>query len=337
MKMNKYRVLILTDHINHSSENSLYALSQKMLDHPLTESIDIATRGISENDSFFLDLSSEELYATEIKNTFDYSQNEHPLSKDYRKVDTKSYDLVWLRLPPPLSKEFLDFISGAFSNSVVINNPKSIHLTGTKSFLTNFSSVCPPMKICNNIDDIIAFSQQFPIVLKPFREYGGKGIVKIEGDSVSSGQETWTLKAFADRYKQNPIDYLAVKYLKNVTQGDKRIVVVNGKVLGASLRLPAENSWLCNVSMGGSSNMAEIEPEEEEIIKTINSKLAQMGIVMYGADTLVDDDDKRVLSEINTTSIGGIAQIAAMRNEPLVEKAIDLIWDYYEDKTRANG
>ena len=114
-----------------------------------------------------------------------------------------------------------------------------------------------------------------------------------------------------------------MKYLKNVKQGDKRIVVVNGEILGASLRLPAENSWLCNVAMGGSSNVAQVEKEEEEIIQLINPTLSDKGIVMYGVDTLVSDDGKRVLSEINTTSIGGLPQIAAMNNLPLVEQAID--------------
>jgi len=143
-----------------------------------------------------------------------------------------------------------------------------------------------------------------------------------------------SFEEFAASYVENPIDYLAVKFLENVKQGDKRIVVVNGEILGASLRLPAENSWLCNVAMGGSSNMAEVESEEEEIIRLINPTLSDMGIVMYGVDTLVGDDGKRVLSEINTTSIGGLPQIAAMRNEPLVERAIDLIWEYYNEKKK---
>ena len=84
--------------------------------------------------------------------------------------------------------------------------------------------------------------------------------------------------------------------------------------------------------MGGSSNRTEVEPEEEAIIKLINPILTQRGIVMYGVDTLVGDDGKRVLSEINTTSIGGLPQIAAMQQEPLVEKAIDLIWKYFNNE-----
>jgi len=89
--------------------------------------------------------------------------------------------------------------------------------------------------------------------------------------------------------------------------------------------------------LGGTSNAAEIEPEEEEIVKLVDPVLSKLGIVMYGVDTLVGDDGKRVLSEINTTSIGGLPQIAAMRNEPLLEKAIELILKYCNKKIKEYG
>ena len=113
-------------------------------------------------------------------------------------------------------------------------------------------------------------------------------------------------------------------------QGDKRIIVVNGNILGASLRLPPADSWICNVSLGGTSSITDVSQEEYHIVETIDPILSKMGIVMYGVDTLVGDDNKRVLSEINTTSIGGLPQIARLKNEPLVEKAINLILAYVE-------
>ena len=333
----KKKVLILTDHSNHSSENSLYALALKMLGHEETHSVDIASRAIEINSAFFAGSDTAALFATKIGSDFGYRNNDHPLSKNFSEVDIATYDLVWLRLPPPLSKEVLAFFSSKFSTAIVINEPSSINETGSKEFLLNFPSVCPSMKICSSLEDIIEFKALFPIVLKPFNEYGGRGIVKIEGDVVSEGNQSISFNDFSRSYESNPIEYLAVKYLKNVKQGDKRIVVVNGEILGASLRLPAENSWLCNVAMGGSSNVAQVEKEEEEIIQLINPTLSDKGIVMYGVDTLVSDDGKRVLSEINTTSIGGLPQIAAMNNLPLVEQAIDLIWEFYNDKKKRNG
>ena len=333
----KKKVLILTDHSNHSSENSLYELAVKMLAHKETDSIDIASRAIEINSEFFRGSDSAVLYATSINTDFSFNKDNHPLSKNFSQVDISTYDLVWLRLPPPLSKEVLAYFSSKLSNAIVINEPSSIYETGSKKFLVNFPSICPPMKICSSLEDIIEFKVLFPIVLKPFNEYGGRGIVKIEGDLVNSGNHSISFNDFSRTYESNPIEYLAVKYLKNVKQGDKRIIVVNGEILGASLRLPADNSWLCNVAMGGSSNITKVEKEEEEIIQLINPTLSDKGIVMYGVDTLVSDDGKRVLSEINTTSIGGLPQIAAMNNLPLVEQAIDLIWEFYNDKKKRNG
>ncbi len=184
------------------------------------------------------------------------------------------------------------------------------------------------MRICTSLENITAFKEQFPIVLKPFREYGGKGIVRIDGNKVWDGKTQLTFEDFKSKLESQPIEYLAVKFLKNVTKGDKRIVAVNGKIMGASLRLPPENSWLCNVAMGGSSNLTEVDDDEIEIIKTLNPVLSKMGIVMYGVDTLVGDHGKRVLSEINTTSIGGLPQIAKLTGKPLVKEATDLIWNY---------
>lgn len=332
--MSNKNVLILTDHTKHSSENSLYDLSIKMLAHSKTHSVDIASRANPNNAAFFSSQRTASLWATPIDDTFAYSKEDHPLSKDFRPIDLKNYELVWLRLPPPLSSEFLDFISYVFPDSIIINNPKAIELTGSKKFLLNFPSVCAPMKVCSTIQEIKDFKLQYPIVLKPYNEYGGRGIVKIENDWVSTDGKTYSFDEFAMSYNQHPIEYLGVKFLRNVSQGDKRIVVVNGQILGASLRLPAKNSWLCNVSMGGSSNSAEVEKEEKEIVQLVNPILSKLGIVMYGIDTLVNDEGIRVLSEINTTSIGGLPQIAATKNEPLVEKAIDLIWEYYDKKTR---
>ncbi len=92
------------------------------------------------------------------------------------------------------------------------------------------------------------------------------------------------------------------------------------------------DSWLCNVAMGGSSNIAEVDVDEQKIIRVIDPVLSKMGIVMYGVDTLVGDDGKRVLSEINTTSIGGLPQIARLMKKPLVKEATDLIWNYITEK-----
>ena len=327
--MKQYKVLILTDHANHSMQNSLYPLATAMLQHKLSQQVDIASRANQVNSAFFKGQDPAKIQVRRIDAQFKFTADGTSLSTDLKSANPADYDLIWLRLPPPLSKDFLDFVEEHFQSKVVINKPSAIYETGSKEFLIRFPELCPPLKICRTASDVISFKNQFPIVLKPFREYGGKGIVKIDGKEAWLGPQKLDLDDFLKDLEKQEGHYLGVKYLKNVGQGDKRIVVVNGKILGASLRLPPEDSWICNVAMGGSSHLSEPEEAEKEIIKVIDPVLSKMGIVMYGVDTLVGDDGKRVLSEINTTSIGGLPQIAALKKRPLVEEAIDLIWNYF--------
>ncbi len=325
----KYNVLVLTDHTNHSEENSLYPFMRVMLGHSLTQKIDIASRGNKENISFFNKKPLSKLFVNQVKEDFQFTKNGYYLTKNLKEASYSNYDLIWLRLPPPLSKSFLYFIENTFKETIIINNPKGIYETGSKAFLMNFEKFCPPMKICLSKEDIITFKKKFPIVLKPLKGYGGRGIVKIENDEVLIGNDQLSFRNYISRLEIKDLPLLGVKYLKNVAEGDKRIVVVNGKVLGASLRLPPKNSWVCNVAMGGTSHITKVEKNEYQMIEQINPILGKMGIAMYGVDTLVGDKGERVLSEINTTSVGGLPQIASLKKLPLVEEAIDLIWRYF--------
>lgn len=323
-----YNVLVFTDHTKHSAENSLYALLNEMRKHSLCKKVEVASKGIDRNNNFF-NRKSIELFSTEVNEDFKYTKDGFFFSNDLKKINIDEFDLIWLRLPPPLSKTFLEFLSKVFSSKVIINNPNGILKTGSKEFLLNFAEVCPPMKICESLEDIIEIKNKFPIVLKPLRSYGGKGIIKIEDDIVSEENKTIFFDEFIQNFQLDKLPYLAVKFLKNVNKGDKRIVVVNGEIVGASLRLPQKNSWLCNASMGGSSHITTLEKEEEQIVATINPVLSKLGIAMYGVDTLVNDDGKRILSEINTLSIGGIKQIEELTQRPIVKQSIDLIWKYF--------
>ncbi len=319
------KALILTDHTDHSAENSLYALASELAIHPTITSVNVATRKTEANDAFFNCVKPVDLWATEINQHFTYDAHPHHLEQDIQKVDHQQYDFVWLRMPPPLSEKFLIYLAKIFEDKIIINDPMGIRKTGTKAFLLNFKAECPPMKLCKSLQEIIAFSQEFPIVLKPLRAYGGQGIVKIENGKIFEAKSQRKLADFMAQYEKAPQEYLAVKYLKNVGQGDKRIIVIDSHIMGASLRMPPKGSWICNAAMGGSSFITSPAPEEIEIVTSIDPVMRAHGIVMYGIDTLVDDNGKRVLSEINTTSVGGLPQIARLKGQPLVTKGVDLI------------
>jgi len=237
-----------------------------------------------------------------------------------------------MRLPRPIAPSFFDFLSASFSPKYIINRPSGMLEVGSKKFLLQVKNICPPMKWCTSMEEITDFAKRFPIVLKPLENYGGKGIVKIEDGIVYVNKEHMSLNNYMP-FLQKELEnggYLAMKFLKNVHQGDKRIIVVNGQILGASLRLPPPDSWMCNVAQGGSSHLSKADADEQHIIDTIKPILKQKGVVMYGVDTLVNDDGKRVLSEVNTLSIGGLPQAEAQSGIPIVQQAVNLIFEHIE-------
>ena len=119
-----------------------------------------------------------------------------------------------------------------------------------------------------------------------------------------------------------------MKFLKNVDQGDKRVVVIDGQIVGGALRKPPEGSWICNAARGGSSSYVEADKTEESMAARIHEKVSPHGIGIFGMDTLVGDDGIRKLSELNTLSIGGIAPMEESSGKPLVKKAANLLWHY---------
>jgi glutathione synthase len=121
-----------------------------------------------------------------------------------------------------------------------------------------------------------------------------------------------------------------MKYLPNVSFGDKRTVVVNKKILGSALRMPPENSWICNVAQGGHAVMSSPDSDELAIEQELTPLLYEKGIVMYGYDTLLNDNGRRVLSEINTLSIGGLGPMAEMSGKPMLQDTAKLLWDYLD-------
>ncbi|WP_420573656.1 ATP-grasp domain-containing protein [Kordia sp.] len=332
--MKKFSILILTDHSAHTIENSLYIMAREMVQHELCASLDIASLGVSENNLFLENRSIDSLWVTTIDATFKFTKNGAFFKEKYCKKVVAEYDIIWLRLPPPLSKEQLGFLGEIFKNQIIINQPSGIEIAGTKKYLLNFPELCPPMRLCKTVDDIIDFTETHKeIVLKPINSYGGKGIIKLNNELVWVGNEKTPKYSFLKELNQKNIEYLAVKYLKKVHKGDKRIVVINGKIIGATLRLPASNSWLCNISSGGSSVDTRITTEEKNIVKKINPFLKELGIGMYGIDTLTNDEGKRILSEINVTSVGGIYQFHKNKGITVVQEAVNELMNFIIEKT----
>jgi glutathione synthase len=328
--MRKYKVLCLTDHDKHSKENSIYAILSAMAKTERCEEIQVASRSSQLNTPFFDGHDFSRIFAVRVESEFDYESAKTDLHEKCHALDPNEFDILFLRLPRPVSDQFLMELEAAFPAQCFINKPSGIVVCSSKEVLVNFPEVCPPIKLCRSTKDVLDFASKFDLVLKPLREYGGKGIVRIQKGIVNDGQNNIDIQTYLKSIESTLAKegVLAMKYLKNVKEGDKRLIVVGGEILAASLRLPSENSWLCNVAMGGTSVTSAPETEELEIIQRINPFLQEQGILIYGADTLVNDDGKRILSEINTLSIGGFPQAEKQTGKPIINITIDKIFSY---------
>jgi len=323
--MSQLNILVLTDTAKHSAQNSLYAIVGEMVRHPQIGQVMIADRNEPLNQNYFYQENFKTLYGIILDERFDYDSCPSLLSNETKFLDTSKTDMVFMRLPRPLTDHFLTGLKQHY-NVPFVNDPMGMIATSSKEFLLNFPTACPPMRLCKSRDDILTFSRDYDIVIKPLKDYGGRGVVKLSNGKVDlgGGKEISTEDYFESIHAQLHAEgYLAMKYLKNVSNGDKRLLVVDGEILASSLRLPAADSWLCNVAQGGRSVMSEPTAVEVSMVKSINPLLRDRGIFMYGVDTLEDDSGQRVISEINTMSIGGWPQSQTQTGKPIINMMLN--------------
>ncbi len=328
--MNQYRILALTDYRGHSNQNSIYPLLRGIQAHERCVSVYVASRGFEKNKSFFLREESALLFASKVDPSFGYTEEGDHYKENLDVIDPETIDIVLMRLPRPVSDEFLIWVKETFSESLMINDPIGILETSSKAYLLNFPELCPSMQLCRSVDQVIAIANDHPIVLKPLKEYGGKGLLKIEGTKTDDGQGIHDTQSYLENISVvlDQEGYLAMKYLKNVTEGDKRLLVVDGQIMTSVLRMPAEGSWLCNIAQGGRPEPSEPTESEYAIIDEISPYMRKAGVFMYGVDTLMDDDGQRILSEINTLSIGGFISGESENGNQLVDDTLEKLFNY---------
>ncbi len=318
--MNPLTFLVLTDHSSHSDQNSLYALVNTLRADARCARVDVASRGDNRNHDFFSG-DGAQVHGFPVKDKIFYDAEGSFFTGPPETLSVRDYDVVWLRLPHPITQGFFANLQSLVSNTspLIVNDPEGIQATSTKAFLTHFPDWTPPTRLITEADQARDFASEHPIVLKPLRAYGGAGILRVD---------------HPDEVAHHDFDqpFLAMKFLRNVSQGDKRILIVNGKILAASLRVPPPGEWLCNVARGGKSIGAGVSPEEEAMVAALAPALLSRGICFAGIDTLVNDEGKRVLSEINSLSIGGFPQAEIQTGRPILRQAIEELFSYCYDR-----
>lgn len=333
----RLNILVVTDHTTHAESNSLYQLCRALRNDPRCGNVWVASRGLRQNEAFFSGQPDAEIYGSAVDEHFEYDASGTYFHQSAITLNRHHIDSIVVRMPQPFDPVFLFSLEAIVPPTRIINSPEGIVETATKSFLLQVSYLCPEPILCNNVQEALALSQQKEIVLKPLYSYAGKGIVRLSTEYCWNGDLRYPIDQLHTFLTDSHFPMLAMKFLKNVTHGDKRTIVANYEILGSALRLPAEGSWMCNVAQGGYAILAQPDEDEHIIQEILTPMLHRKGVVIYGFDTLVNDDGRRVLSEINTLSIGGLVPLQEMSGRPVLKRAATLLWDYIEGKGEGYG
>ncbi len=229
-----------------------------------------------------------------------------------------SIDAVFIRNDPPFDAQYLfntwllDLLP---ERILVMNSPNGIRTTNEKIWVTQFSSLIPRTLITRNKADILAFlSEEKEIVTKPINGYGGQGIFRIREGDTNIGVIIETLT------HNGAQDIILQQCLPEASQGDKRILLLNGDPLGAVLRVHAKDEHRNNFFAGGKPMPAEITKRDEAIIQILKPHLQKLGLHFVGIDVIGDH-----LIEVNVTSPTCLQEINRLNNGRLEDTVIDFV------------
>jgi glutathione synthase len=234
---------------------------------------------------------------------FDDEKTWHSLGERQARPLT-DFDVVLMRKDPPVDKRFIHtcyLLEQAVRDGVrVLNNPSMLVALNEKLFATHFPDLCPPTCIASDKATLRAFLDRHKtIVVKPLDSMGGDGIFQVRQDDVNF-DVIWEVQT-----KMGTYPVVAQRFLPEIRDGDKRVVVIDGTPFPHVLvRTPREGSIRGNMAAGGSLAVRPINDTERAIGERVGKVLKEKGIVLSGLDIIGDR-----LTEINITSPTGLRQI----------------------------
>jgi glutathione synthase len=234
-------------------------------------------------------------------------------------ADLSSFDVVLLRQDPPFDMGYITtthLLERIHPKTLVVNDPAHVRNAPEKLFVTEFPDLTPPTLITRDRRQIIAFREEHSdIIIKPLYGNGGAGVFRIAGGDENLAS---LLEIFEDAFRE---PFVVQRYLPEVRRGDKRIILVDGKAVGAINRVPAAGEARSNMHVGGRAEPCELSRRDREICERIGPTLKERGLLFVGIDVIGD-----YLTEINVTSPTGIQEIGRFDGTCLEAE----IWDAIE-------
>jgi glutathione synthase len=246
---------------------------------------------------------------------------------DLEELDLAGVDVILMRQDPPFDMAYitathlLELLPE--NGPLVVNDPASVRNAPEKLFVLRFKELMPPTLLSLDREAIRAFWREHgDIILKPLFGNGGAGVFRLRpGDeNLNSLLEMYAL------VHREPV--MVQRYLPEVRQGDKRVILVEGEPGGAVMRVPPEGEARANLHVGGRAVKCELTARDREICAAIGPTLREQGLVFVGIDVIGD-----YMTEINVTSPTGIQEIARLDGIDLSQN----IWDAIEARIATRG
>ena len=232
-----------------------------------------------------------------------------------------SFDVILMRQDPPFDLNYITathFLERIHPKTLVINDPASVRNAPEKVFVTQFPQLMPPTLLTRDLAEIKAFrAEHGDIVMKPLYGHGGGAVFRLTRDDLNFGS---LYDMFTVTFRE---PWVIQKFLPEVRDGDKRIILVDGEYAGAVNRVPAADDLRSNMVRGGSPKETELSAREREICRTIGPALRERGLLLVGIDVIGG-----WLTEINVTSPTGVRAIRNLGGPDIAA----LVWDKIETK-----
>jgi glutathione synthase len=236
-------------------------------------------------------------------------------------VDLATADVVLMRQDPPFDMSYITathLLEHVHPETLVVNDPVHVRNAPEKLFVTHFPGLMPPTLITSDKREVEAFrAEHQDIIVKPLFGNGGAGVFHLGPDDENLNA---LLELFTGLYRE-PI--IVQRYLPEVRQGDKRIILIDGRPAGAINRVPAKGEARSNMHAGGKATKSQLTAREMEICEAIGPALKERGLVFVGIDVIGD-----YMTEINVTSPTGLQEINRF-DEVCLEAEI---WDVIEER-----
>ena len=227
---------------------------------------------------------------------FEYNKKKKFKILKRQKLNLSKCKFILIRQDPPFNLEYISttYILDAIKNKVkIINNPTAIRNISEKLYSIKYQKFMPHTIFTQNISEIKKFFEvNKKVILKPIHSYSGNDIHLLERFNLNF------IKKFINKHNH----IMCQKYLPKISNGDKRVFLINGKVAGAISRVPKKGSFLSNMSKGAKPINTKLTKNEKKISKLVARNLKKENIFFAGIDFI----DQKLNGDINVTSPTGL-------------------------------